>query len=247
MALAALILKSEQVTICPFKENKQIEKKEEVNEINNQDLEAVIAKAKLTALNLLNEAKSKAEKLLDDAEKEAEKMLAKAEQESEAIREKAAANGYEEGYRKAEQTLESEQERLEASRLEQEKQLEQERQKMIKELEPSIIQIALQIAKMIIHTELELHPNQVASIAKAVLYKVSDLKDVTLKVSAEDYKIVADILPNSLQVSGIKLDVDESLRKGDCTAETPFGIVDGTIDGQFEEIEQSFLEVAGNG
>jgi flagellar biosynthesis/type III secretory pathway ATPase len=78
LALAALILKSEQVTICPFKENKQIEKKEEVNEINNQDLEAVIAKAKLTALNLLNEAKSKAEKLLDDAEKEAEKMLAKA-------------------------------------------------------------------------------------------------------------------------------------------------------------------------
>ncbi|MDD2283569.1 MAG: FliH/SctL family protein, partial [Syntrophaceticus sp.] len=148
---------------------------------------------------------------------------------------------------RAEQALESERQHLEVDRLEQEKQLELERQKMIKELEPAIIQMALQVAKMIIHTELQLHPNQVASIATAVLSKVSDLRDVTLNVSAEDYKIAADILPNSTLENGIKVEIDDFLRKGDCAAETPFGIVDGTIDGQFEEIERRFLEVAGNG
>ncbi|MDD4783291.1 MAG: FliH/SctL family protein [Syntrophaceticus sp.] len=242
-----MILKSKQVTICPFKESEQVEKEEEANEINNKDLEAVAAKTKLTALKMLNEAKSEAEKLLDDAEKEVEERLAKAEQESGAIRERAAAKGYKEGYRRAEQALESERQHLEVDRLEQEKQLELERQKMIKELEPAIIQMALQVAKMIIHTELQLHPNQVASIATAVLSKVSDLRDVTLNVSAEDYKIAADILPNSTLENGIKVEIDDFLRKGDCAAETPFGIVDGTIDGQFEEIERRFLEVAGNG
>ena len=63
---------------------------------------------------------------------------------------------------------------------------------MIRELEPAIIELSLQIARKIIHAELKLEPKQIASIAGAVLDKVMDSDNVTLKVSADDFAAVTD-------------------------------------------------------
>lgn len=242
--MAARILKGELVTVRCLKKTEQFGHEQEVDA---QDLEAVIAKTKLTALKLLNETKQQAKKVIKDAEQEAEEILARAGRETEAIKEKAAAEGYESGCRKAEQALINERQQLDADRLAQEKQIEQERLKMLNEFEPAIIQMALQIAKVIIHAELELNPEQAINISKAVLSKVSDLKDTTLKVNPEDYNAITELCQSSAQGLRIKLEMDDALEKGDCTAETPFGVVDGTIDGQIGEVERRFLEVAGNG
>ena len=231
--MAARIIKGELVTVRCLKKTEQFGHEQEVNA---QDLEAVIAKTKLTALKLLNETKQQAKKVIKDAEQEAEEILAK-----------AATEGYESGCRKAEQALINERQQLDADRLAQEKQFEQERLKMLNEFEPAIIQMALQIAKVIIHAELELNPEQAINISKAVLSKVSDLKDTTLKVNPEDYNAITELCQSSAQGHRIKLEMDDALEKGDCTAETPFGVVDGTIDGQIGEVERRFLEVAGNG
>lgn len=242
--MAARILKSELVTVRCLKKTEQFGHEQEVTA---QDLEAVIAKTKLAALKLLNETKEQAKKVIEDAEREAAEILAKAARECEAVREQASVEGYESGCRQAEQELFHEHRQLEADRLAQERQIEQQRLKMLSEFEPAIIQMSLQIAKMIIHAELKLNPKQATNIAKAVFSKVSDLKDTTMKVNPDDYNIISELDQSGVQGSRMKVEMDNYLKKGDCTAETPFGIVDGTIDGQMDEIERRFLEVVGNG
>jgi flagellar assembly protein FliH len=215
-----------------------------------QEAQTIAAEAQLLACRILNDAREQARTILSQSKQEAEARRLAAGEEAAAIRQQAEKAGYDEGFRngceQGRQSLEGERRQLAADQELGRKQLQQERSQMVKDLEPEMVQLAMSIARRVLHAELKLHPEQVSRIARGVLYKVVDLKDVVLKVNAGDYNAVLDTCRQE-QASGLRVEIDESLSRGDCQAETPYGTVDGTIEGQLGEIRQRLTETAANG
>jgi flagellar assembly protein FliH len=206
--------------------------------------QAVMAEAKLSICKLLNDAKQQAGTIISEAREQAQQLLEQAAAEQEQVRETARQAGYEAG----QSALQAEREQLNEERMAQQAAIEQERSRLMGEMEPAIIELSLQIARKIIHDELQLAPEQAVGIARAVLAQVVDADSVSLRVSADDYTAVTDALTDK---SGgrpkVRFRVDHELKSGDCLAITPHGTVDGTIEGQMTEIRQRLAEVAENG
>ena len=76
----------------------------------------------------------------------------------------------------------------------------EERNKMLKQLEPEIIQLAVTIARSVIHAELCLAPEQINSIARAVLDRAQGEGKQILKVSSEDYDEITSLLGEDLSL-----------------------------------------------
>jgi flagellar assembly protein FliH len=205
------------------------------------DSEAIIAETKLNIYKLLKDAEEQAKGLIEEARQEAGQIKARADTESQDIRKKAEQAGYQD----AQRWLDDERKQLKTDRLLQEQQMDQKRAKMIEEMEPSIVQLAVQIARQIIHSELKISTKQVLPIARAVLSKVNKLDEITLKVSSSDYLTIRDYCKKRFNTGGnVVVEIDETLENGSCIAETPYGVVDGTIEGQIAEIERRFQEVS---
>lgn len=212
----------------------------------------VIAETRLLACRLLNDARQQAEELLDrarqQAEQQAEEIIQVARREADKIREEARQAGYETGYREGLQALEDERQKLQEAESRMKKDLEQQRLQMIRELEPSVVELSLNIARAVIRSELKSSPEQVLHTVKAVLARVAGLDEVTLRVASSDFATVSRYCQARVHApAAVKVRADERLQPGDCVAETGCGTVDGTVEGQLEEIRERFLEAAGNG
>ncbi len=242
--MASMILKGEIVAI---QSPKRVGFSSCTKKTHSLDPGTVVAEAKLAAMELLNGAKDEGEKITRKAEQRAEEILEKAEKEREALKQQAETKGYTEGVRRAEQEIETEREGLIKERSRLEREIRQQRVEMIAGLEPEIVELSLKIAKKLLHAELELDHEQVVNIVEAVFSKVADLEEFTIRVSPDDHNIICEQGEIGVPGGKMELEMDPSLSKGDCVADTPFGTVDGTIDGQLAEIKRHFSEVAGDG
>jgi flagellar assembly protein FliH len=212
--------------------------------LDGNESQAVLTEAKLTIYKLLNDARRQAGGIIAKAREQANQALEQDSAERELAREAAYKSGYEAGLA----AVQTDRNQLAKDRAAQLQAIEQEKSRLIGEIEPAIIDLSLQIARKIIHAELKLAPEQIASIAGAVLDQVMDSDNVTLKVSADDYAAVTDALGDKTGSGAkVRFRVDHDLASGDCIAATPHGTVDGTIEGQFNEIRHKLMEAAENG
>ncbi len=247
--MPAKILKADSIVVSLSKSGLPVKKgnleaARQAGPLDGKESQVVIAEAKLTIYKLLNDAKRQAEALIAQAKEEANQILEQASAEKDLVTKSAYQSGYEAG----QSALQTERDRLLEERAAQTQAIEQERSRLIGGLEPAIIELSQQIARKIIHAELKLAPEQIASIAGAVLAKVVDSDNVTLKVSADDYAAVTDNLADKTGGGArIRFRVDHDLKSGDCIAATPHGTVDGTVEGQLSEIRHRLMEAAENG
>jgi flagellar assembly protein FliH len=247
--MPAKILKADSIIVSvsrsgPSAKNDNPDLDRQAAPLDGKESQAIIAEAKLTIYKLLNDAKRQGEEFIAQAKEQANQILEQAAAEKDLVAESAYQTGYEAG----QAALQSERDRLSAERTAQTQALEQERSRLIGELEPAIIELSQQIARKIIHAELKLAPEQIASIAGAVLAKVVQSDSVTLKVSADDYAVVTDSLADRTGSGArVRFRVDHDLKSGDCLAVTPHGTVDGTVEGQLTEIRHRLMEAAENG
>jgi flagellar assembly protein FliH len=251
-AMPAKILKADSIVVSFSRSVSSVKNDNletaQAGSFDGKESQMVIAEAKLTICKLLNDAKRQAEAIIAQAREEANQILGQASAEKDRARESAYQSSYEAG----QLALQAERNQLLEERTAQTRAIEQERSLLIGGLEPAMIELSLQIARKIIHAELKLAPEQIASIAGAVLAKVVDSDNVTLKVSADDYAAVTDALADktggkTAGGSRIRFRVDHDLESGDCLAVTPHGTVDGTVEGQLSEIRHKLMEAAENG
>ncbi len=211
-----------------------------------KESEMIIAETKLIACQLLNDAKLQAEKVIAEAKQQAAQILDQATTDAEAINEQARQTGYKAGHRDGLLTLAQERKEVANEGSLQKRNLEQERLRMIRELEPSLIQLSLQIAKKIIHADLRLFPEQASRIAESVLAQVRESGQVILKTSPSNKNMVAPLIDNNTSGNKVEMVIDDALNSGDFVAQTTFGMIDGTVDGQLDVIKHQLLEAAKN-
>jgi flagellar biosynthesis/type III secretory pathway protein FliH len=247
--MPAKILKADSIIVSFSKsgspaKNDSLEADRQAGPLDGKESQAVIAEAKLTIYKLLNDAKRQAEALIAQAKEQANQILEQAAAEKDLVTKSAYQSGYEAG----QVALQTERDRLLEERTAQTQAIDQERSRLVGELEPAIIELSQQIARKIIHAELKLAPEQIANIAGAVLSKVVESDNVTLKVSADDYAAVTDAMADRTGSGArVRFRVDHDLKSGDCLAVTPHGTVDGTVEGQLSEIRHRLMEAAENG
>lgn len=205
----------------------------------------------------IHDAKIQAEVILQEAHQDANQIIFEVQEKARLIEEQlhlkeqaAYDQGYEQGYANGKEQIEVECQDLikESSTILQEAQ--DDRLKIINSAEKEIVEIAIAIAKKVIHRELENNPEYILDIVKAALNKASDAEELTLRVNPLDHDLVSanqdQLGTSAMGIQKLRVKSDATVNSGGCVIDTPLGTVDGRIERQVGEIEQSLMEVINN-
>lgn len=197
------------------------------------------------------QAEAEAERLLFQARAEAEAIRKEAEAWRERALEEARQAGYQAGY--AEGLSEGERiardMREEASRVLQE--ALKTREEVLRSIEEEAIELALEIARKVIHQEVKASGDMVLAIARDALQEVISGKSYKLRVSPADAVTVREhkgelegLLPGGATLQVVS---EEDLSPGGCIVETEEERLEATVEGQFEEIAEALRSRAHHG
>ena len=114
------------------------------------------------------------------------------------------------------------------------------RQTLIHETEREMVQLALTLARRVVHREVTLDPELAAALAHVALERLGTNTPATIRLNPEDYTIVAQ---DSARWGGQTVTVvpDPSISRGGCLVESAFGSVDATIERQFDELSRALF------
>lgn len=164
-------------------------------------------------------------------------LQARIKEQEQAGYEKGHAAGYEKGLQQGLQEIAERVKRLEEIILT----LERFREKKTDELTPQLIELSLEIAKKVIHKEVELERELILAVAQDAIKKVGEREEhIVIKINPLDYEIMISHLDMLKSQSGIKDIVIEPLATispGGCYIETQTGEVDARIEEQLKEVK----------
>jgi flagellar assembly protein FliH len=153
--------------------------------------------------------------------------------------EKGYAAGYEKGIRDGENEVSEKLKRLEGIIIE----LENYRAKKTNELLPDIIGLSMEIAKKVIHKEVELDKNVVMYVVNDAVKKIEEREEkITIKVNPLDYGVMLsniDVLKEQTGLKSISVESISSISPGGCYIETHAGEIDARIEEQIRGVENA--------
>ena len=114
------------------------------------------------------------------------------------------------------------------------------RQTLIQETEREMVQLALTLARRVVHREVTLDPELAAALAHVALERLGATTPATIRLNPEDYTVVAQ---DSARWTGQTVTVvpDPSISRGGCLVDSAFGSVDATIERQFDELSRALF------
>jgi flagellar assembly protein FliH len=114
------------------------------------------------------------------------------------------------------------------------------RQTLIQETEREMVQLALALARRVVHREVTLDHELAAALAHVALDRLGTNTPATIRLNPEDYTIVAQ---DSSRWGGQTVTVvpDPAISRGGCLVESAFGSVDATIERQFDELSRALF------
>jgi flagellar assembly protein FliH len=114
------------------------------------------------------------------------------------------------------------------------------RQTLMQETERQLVQLALTLARRVVHREVSLDPELAAALAHVALEKLGTTTPATIRLNPDDYTIVARDGERWGSVA-VTVVPDPAIARGGCLVESDFGCVDATIERQFEELSRALL------
>jgi flagellar assembly protein FliH len=119
-----------------------------------------------------------------------------------------------------------------------------ERQSYFQRIEPEVVQLALAIARKILHREAQMDPLLLAGMVHVALEKIDKETLVRLRANPADVSLWKEHFaqPGSFQPAP-ELVGDAALARGECTLETEVSSTQVSLETQFKEIEQGFFDL----
>ncbi|UOF89356.1 flagellar assembly protein FliH [Fodinisporobacter ferrooxydans] len=184
------------------------------------------------------------QRLQEEYEQLKHALLSEQKQAMETARKDGFASGYDEGKNKAFEeyrtTIEKSEQILRYT--------QQERLDYLAENEPFMIELVCEIARRVIHRQLQVSPDLLIPIIKQALQEIQDYQKVEIRVHPDDYEHVFQskhTLVNSIPgQSEILIIPDSNVENGGCVIQSEFGTVDARIDTQLSEIKRALTSVA---
>lgn len=176
------------------------------------------------------------------ARAESEEILQRAREEAEQLREQARQEGRARGQEEASREMEG---RLgaaiEAFRKAGDEVLHLRRQ-LVERQEKEMVELALAIARKVIHREITQDPETTQSIVKAILQETVDREEILVRLNPEDHeaalKCRAELMASADGIRKLSIERDPNVPRGGVLVESRSGEMDGRIEQQLEEVEQ---------
>lgn len=184
--------------------------------------------------HLLDEAKAKADEIISTAEKNAAAILEQANTDAETIKQKAFMEGMTASRNEISQTLHQ------VKRIFQEAQLWQEQ--VMRESQGRIIDMVLAIGKKLFGNGFELPAEQIDHIVSRAINEASRLGNLRIYLNPEDAKLLVNLWQESeLTINGQQIQIvsSQNISRGGCFVDGQFGIVDGRVEEQIDQINSS--------
>lgn len=119
-----------------------------------------------------------------------------------------------------------------------------QRESYFNRAEPEVVQLALSIARKILHREAQMDPLLLTGMVHVALEKLDQGTRVRLRAHPDEihfwnkYFSESGALPLSPEIIG-----DPTLQHGECALETEIGSTQISLDTQLKEIEQGFFDL----
>lgn len=185
-------------------------------------------------------AEAKAQQLVLDARQEAARILADAQAQATKWRQDAYQGGYLEGQESAQAEWEA--------RLKQAADLLngsiEARHALFTQSEGEVVRLAIEIARKVVHKELELDPQLVAGMAKEALKHLGSRTHIRIHLNPNDIPVLEARMKELTPLAReIELVADDGITPGGCLVEGSSGRVDARIETQIATIEAGLLSV----
>jgi flagellar assembly protein FliH len=115
------------------------------------------------------------------------------------------------------------------------------RTQMIRHTEKQMVQLALAVARRVVHREVSLDPQVLLTMMRLALERVSDAARVTVRLHPADHQSVTAALDGTTTSDQVTLAADGRVPRGGCKVETEYGDVDAGVDAQIQEIARALL------
>lgn len=115
------------------------------------------------------------------------------------------------------------------------------RNDMIRHTEKQMVQLALAIARRVVHREVSLDADLLVTMMRVALERVSDAAKVTVRLNPADHQRVAAALPGATAGGQVTLTADGRVPRGGCKVESEYGDIDAGVDAQIQEIARALL------
>ena len=115
------------------------------------------------------------------------------------------------------------------------------REQMIHETERQMVQLALAIARRVVHREVSLDQDLLIAMARVALDRLGESAQVTVRLSPEDFEATAAVRAAQWTGTHVTVVADARVGRGGCRVESEFGAMDAGVDGQIHEIARALL------
>ncbi len=168
-------------------------------------------------------------------------IVADAEASAEAIREAARAEGRQQGHDEVAEQITLAMELAANAKV--------DRAQLIAEAEPDVIGVAVEIARRIIHSEVQARPDVIQEMVSRALQRVSAQDGIRVRLNPETMRQLGDNLRRaaaSYADRGIEVVGDESVERVGVIVDTRRGTVDGRLETQLDRVSSTFSGLAGS-
>jgi flagellar assembly protein FliH len=122
-------------------------------------------------------------------------------------------------------------------------QFKAERNSYFERTEPEVVQLALAIARKILHREAQMDPLLLTGVVHVALEKLDAGSRVRLRANPADVRRWSDSFAEWNTTAAPEIIGDPALQPGECALETELGSTHLNLDTQLKEIEQGFLDL----
>jgi flagellar assembly protein FliH len=112
---------------------------------------------------------------------------------------------------------------------------------MIRQTERQMVQLALAIARRILHREVSLDPDLLLAMARVALERLGETAQVTVRLHPDDYAAAGAARVAEMSRSNVTVVADARLSRGACRVESDMGLLDVGIDAQLQEVGRALI------
>jgi flagellar assembly protein FliH len=115
------------------------------------------------------------------------------------------------------------------------------REQMIHQTERQMVQLALAIARRIVHREVSIDQDLLIAMSRVALDRLGESAQVTVRLNPQDFEATSAVRSAAWAGSHVTVVADARIGRGGCSVESDFGVMNVGVDAQIQEIARSLL------
>jgi flagellar assembly protein FliH len=117
------------------------------------------------------------------------------------------------------------------------------KQEILKQFEKEILALVFSITEKIIHRKIEQDDTIIHEAVLEAMHAVTEKSRIVIKINPEDFERVERIKPKLFStfkdLKSVVVTPDQSVGRGGCLLETPYGDIDAGVESRLDKIHQS--------